>query len=962
MAKNSDRDGLTQRIRELERESDQLKSAKKSLFESEQRLIQIIEGSSIATIVINKDHIITHCNRAFENLTGIPSGDIIGTKRQWQAFYPDERPVLADFVVDGLPRDKIARYYGETFKESAVTEGAYEAEGFFPTLGKEGKWIFFTAAPLRDSEGRITGAIETLQDITHRKRSEEELRGSQRRIRNLLDFVPYPTVVFTLEGRVSYVNPEFTNVFGWTNDELQGRSIPYAPAGLEEETGRMIKKLFREKLLRRYETRRLTKDGKILDVVMRAGIFPPSGGEPGGEIVILRDITREKRIARNNEAMLRISMALPEYPDLEDLLDYVSREVKELLNAEGALVLLVDEERKDLYFMGAAYDDSTTEERVKDVRVPLHGSIAGKVVRTGLPIIVPDVAKEPTFYKGVDQRLGYHTKSLLDVPLRSGDRIIGVLCARNKKDGGFEEPDAEILNMIAGTVVLSIENARFSEDLKKAYRTNESLLRISMALPEHPDLEELLDFISGEVKRLVSSEGSLVVLLDEERQELFFSGAAYDDEATQERVKEIRFPIDQLVAGKVIRTGKPIIVNDADQDPQLSRERDKKLGYKTRNLLLVPLRSKDRIIGVLCAINKKQGIFSQADSELLSMIAGTVALSIENARFSDELIKAYREVTGMNRAKDKAINHLSHELKTPLSVLSGSLNILARRLESQPRETWKPAFERATRNLERIADIQTEVEDIMQERHYKTYGLLKLVLSQCTDELETLVAQETGEGPIVKRIHEKIEEIFGPKDAAPKEILLHDFAKQRIEELKPLFSHREVKIKTFLEPAPTVWIPLEPLRKVMDGLVKNAVENSPDGGTVEIFVRQGKERGGAELEILDHGVGIRDEDQRRIFEGFFTTRDIMAYSSKRPFDFNAGGKGADLLRMKIFSERYNFKIQMVSKRCPLIPGELDVCPGKISDCVNCRGESDCSDRGGTSFIVSFPPQRQKQGS
>ena len=91
-----------------------------------------------------------------------------------------------------------------------------------------------------------------------------------------------------------------------------------------------------------------------------------------------------------------------------------------------------------------------------------------------------------------------------------------------------------------------------------------------------------------------------------------------------------------------------------------------------------------------------------------------------------------------------------------------------------------------------------------------------------------------------------------------------------------------------------------------------------------------KKNEGAELVVRDYGVGITEDAQRRIFEGFFTTQDTMAYSSKRPFDFNAGGKGADLLRMKIFSERYNFKMDMVSARCRFLAKDTDVCPGRIS--------------------------------
>jgi hypothetical protein len=85
------------------------------------------------------------------------------------------------------------------------------------------------------------------------------------------------------------------------------------------------------------------------------------------------------------------------------------------------------------------------------------------------------------------------------------------------------------------------------------------------------------------------------------------------------------------------------------------------------------------------------------------------------------------------------------------------------------------------------------------------------------------------------------------------------------------------------------------------------------------------------------------------------TQDVMAYSSRRPFDFNAGGKGADLLRMKIFSERFNFKIEMGSSRCRHLPGEKDQCPGRISKCSFCRERKDCLRSGRTSFKIYFPP-------
>ncbi|MDP7077346.1 MAG: hypothetical protein QGI64_03640, partial [Desulfobacterales bacterium] len=94
------------------------------------------------------------------------------------------------------------------------------------------------------------------------------------------------------------------------------------------------------------------------------------------------------------------------------------------------------------------------------------------------------------------------------------------------------------------------------------------------------------------------------------------------------------------------------------------------------------------------------------------------------------------------------------------------------------------------------------------------------------------------------------------------------------------------------------------------------------------------------------------------FENNFITYEIMQYSTRNPYDFNAGGKGFDLLRMKIFSERYNFKIRMSSKRCGYIPRDEDICPGKIELCEQCRRKKDCPHSGGTTITVQFLPADQ----
>lgn len=167
------------------REQKEYENAETSMRESQDRLLYIIEGITIPTFVINKDHITTHWNQACANMTGVPAAEVIGTRQQWRAFYPSERPVMADLIIDQGIGDMVERHYGPKYRHSEVIKDAYEAEDFFPHFGKTGKWLYFTAAPLRDSSGTIIGAIETLQDVSERRRAELALKESERLYRDL---------------------------------------------------------------------------------------------------------------------------------------------------------------------------------------------------------------------------------------------------------------------------------------------------------------------------------------------------------------------------------------------------------------------------------------------------------------------------------------------------------------------------------------------------------------------------------------------------------------------------------------------------------------------------------------------------------------------------------------------------------------------------------------------------------
>jgi PAS domain S-box-containing protein len=712
----------------------------------------------------------------------------------------------------GYPRKRIQNRNFRTFMDEKNAKIAFEAFNKIFRTGRdvfdinweiirkdgEKRYLEISASLIRGNGDEPIGFRGIARDVTdkviaQRALSESEAcalelsqqsRLAEQRYRAFLNFLPIPVFVFNLDNTASYLNPAFEQVFGWRFEELEGRKIPFVPESFKAHTIEGIRRLHKDKVIRGFETKRLTKDGRLLDIIVDGAIFYDEQGLPAGQVVTLRDVTQEKRNARINRALFRIARAMYQYRSLGQRLTLITKEVQDLLGVEGAMV----------------------------------------------------------------------------------------------------------------------------------------------------------------------------ILLDEENQEFFFREAVFDKTETGTNFKEIRYPADKGIAGLVYRTGKPQIIEDVYKNPHFVREIDRQAKYRTRNMADVPLEIEGRMIGVLCAVNKKEGGFDQADIELLTTIGNLVALPIENASINEELKRSYEEVKSLNRTKDRVIHHLSHELKTPVSILSASLELLNKRLPDAAGKEWRLIFERAQRNLQRLLEMQYQLEDILRDKDYKTYYMLSDLLDACVDELEALISLGLGEKDIIRKIRQHIEETYGPRHSKSTVLELGEFVKEKIKSLRPRFAHRKCRLRTYIQTVAQIYIPPEVLGKIIEGLVRNAVENTPDGGKISVKVRKGEI--GPELEVQDNGIGISDENLRMIFENYFTSYETMQYSTRQPYAFKAGGKGFDLLRMKIFSERYNFKMKMASKPCNLIDREGRTCPGNVTDCTPQPGIEGCQNTGGTTVTVQFYPAKR----
>lgn len=137
------------------------------------------EGGSVSDVfselddpafAINEQHIITHWNPAIEKLTGVSAKEQIGSQMQWAPFYDEERPTLADMVLDNFPANRIGKFYEGKHRANTDIHEAYDAIVFLPKMGEEGKWLSLSAAPVKDEKGDVCGVIETVQDLTEVKK------------------------------------------------------------------------------------------------------------------------------------------------------------------------------------------------------------------------------------------------------------------------------------------------------------------------------------------------------------------------------------------------------------------------------------------------------------------------------------------------------------------------------------------------------------------------------------------------------------------------------------------------------------------------------------------------------------------------------------------------------------------------------------------------------------------------
>jgi diguanylate cyclase (GGDEF)-like protein len=336
--------------------------------------------------------------------------------------------------------------------------------------------------------------------------------------------------------------------------------------------------------------------------------------------------------------------------DFPEVLRIVLDRIKTLTQAEALSLLLYDGQRDELVF---AATETLRENALVGMRVPPEQGVSSWVARTGRSALVNDVASDPRFYAGIDRASHFATRSLLAVPLKRGDRLIGVIEVANRYDGlQFTEQDLSELEQIAAAMSTTVDPDALSRD--------------------GDALRQLLATVAA----AVPSEASSLLLYDPNGRELVFSASRTLQPGV---VDGMRLPCDQGIAGWVARHREAVRLDDVTKDPRYYPGIESQTHFVPRSMLCVPMVSKGALLGVIQMINKLDASsFTNDEVRLAQTLADHAAIAIENASLYRQayLASITDDLTGLSNTR-----HFNHMLPALLER-SEALSLLVLDLDN----------------------------------------------------------------------------------------------------------------------------------------------------------------------------------------------------------------------------------------------------------------------------------------
>lgn len=559
------------------------------------------------------------------------------------------------------------------------------------------------------------------------------------------------------------------------------------------------------------------------------------------QLDLLQQRLQRKEIEMNS--IKQIGKTLSSELRTERLLVLIMDEVTRLMNAERSTFYIVDEERGELWSKIAQ------KAEIKEIRLKIGTGIAGHVAKTGEIINIKDAYQDSRFDPTTDKKTGYHTKSILCMPIfepksekNTPPGIIGVLQVLNKIDGIFTSDDEDLLASIASQVAISVINARLYTALEKKIDEINLLFEIERELNKAYNLDELLQLFLDKICRTLKVEAATLALIDEKSGALRYRAAKNLD---INRLNSMFQSAGNTLTARVLKEGELLVVNQLDQESASVGNHIQGVGLDIKQMVSAPLLFGNQVKGVMEIFNKseKNEFFREDDIHLIRSLGSQIARTIEAYRLREEKIQADRLASIGNM-----MSTIVHDIRTPMNNIYGFVDLL--REEDDP-------------------ELRAEYSEIIINQ-------IKTLTNMTTDILD-FAKGKTSILPV----------------KYPVDKIIDNFRKFFEMDVRKRGFEFEVACHT----QSMIYVDPEKINRVFMNIMKNALEAMEKGGKFSLIADESN--GEIVFHLSDTGKGIPAEIKDRLFESFVT-------SGKE------GGTGLGLAIVKNIIDQHKGRIEVES--------------------------------------------------
>ncbi|MFN8596195.1 MAG: histidine kinase N-terminal 7TM domain-containing protein [Anaerolineae bacterium] len=560
----------------------------------------VIESMHDGMITLDLHDYIIDCNPAAQRFLGQTASNLLG------------RP-FAD----------ILQTFGETAAQFAV--GADVPDEML----MHGRQIELRSSSLTERQGQVTGRLVMLRDVTASRKAENALRQSRAQLAGIINTAQDAIITLDAQQRIVMFNTSAEQMFGYTADDVIGRTIDaFIPMRARAHHADYIRSFAATG-----ETMRTMGGGRIGAVRRNGEVFPAEASisrvTVNGEdffTVILRDITQREQAAvelrtqkQLFENLVAVARATSEKPDLEDTLHNVLRVGVALTAATRGSLFLFDADGTVTHTVSVR-DNAPHDERRAIIGRVMSQGLVGWVARNRRAALVVDTQHDARWLALGEELIP--TRSALAVPILSGQVMLGALILMHAETAHFTEQHQVLMQAAADQMALAVRNARSFDLQRRMVRQQTTLYEVLRMVGSRLDREAVARTAAEAITLMTGWPNVAIILPDDD-------GHRWTVRAVSGALPltvGLSYPLAQGIIGRVFTTGKLQHVSDVKEDADnLFPE------AATRSKLVVPLRRRERVLGVLNVDSPQLNAFDAADVSLAQSLAEAVALALDNA-------------------------------------------------------------------------------------------------------------------------------------------------------------------------------------------------------------------------------------------------------------------------------------------------------------------------------------------